>query len=173
VFCVIIGLTAQDIPDKRIYDYDCPDSDPHELRVSRINPYLIDEDESLVVTSRSRPLCAVPQIRFGSMPNDGGALLLTEGERDVLLREEPGARPYIRSLVGSEEFINGVPRYCIWLRDAEPTELRRMPRILERLEAVARHRRESRRAQTQVLAAGQGYSEKIGNRIAGTSSFRL
>jgi hypothetical protein len=153
VFCVVLGLTSHEVTNKRIFDYETPDSIPHELRVSRINPYLIEEDEALVVTSRSVPLCDVPEIRFGSMPNDGGNLLLSQDQLDVFLREEPGARPYVRQLVGSEEFINGGMRYCLWLKDAEPRELRRMPRVLARLDAVARHRRTSRRPQTQELAA--------------------
>lgn len=153
VFCVVIGVTMQDVPVKRIFDYETPDSQPHEVRVSRINPYLIEEDEALVVTARSTALCDVPEIRFGSMPNDGGALLFSQNECDVFLQQEPNARRYIHRFVGSEEFLNGIQRFCLWLKDAEPRDLRAMPRVLERLNAVARHRRESRRPQTQELAA--------------------
>ncbi|MGI9101834.1 MAG: class I SAM-dependent DNA methyltransferase [Terriglobales bacterium] len=153
VFCVIIGFAAFDIQGKRIFEYESPDADPVERRVARVSPYLIEANEDLVVTSRTAPLCAVPEIRFGSMPNDGGGLLFSEGEAAVFLGEEPGARPYIRRFTGSVEFINGIKRYCLWLKDAAPSDLRRLPHVLRRLHDVTEHRRESNRPQTQALAA--------------------
>ena len=87
------------------------------------------------------------------MPNDGGWLLFTAVERDAFLSEEPGARQFMRRFVGSKEFINGIERYCLWLKGASPTELRRLPRVLRRIEGVAQHRRESDRDQTRNLGA--------------------
>ncbi len=87
------------------------------------------------------------------MPNDGGALLLKPNERDALLREEQGAGRFIRRIVGSNEFIKGIQRYCLWLRGASPAELHRLPQVLRRVQRVAEHRRESPREQTQDLAA--------------------
>jgi len=154
VFCVIVGFAGRDLSNKRIFEYESPDSVPVERRVSRISPYLIEADENILVTSRTTPLCeGVPEIRFGSMPNDGGALLLTTSERDELLGEEPGARRFVRRFVGSKEFINGIERYCLWLKGVSPAELRRMPHVLRRVEQVAEHRRQSDRVQTQSLAA--------------------
>jgi hypothetical protein len=153
VFCVIIGFAGRDIPNKTLFDYETPDSAPVERRVTRINPYLIEASEDILVTSRTNPLCqGAPEIRFGSMPNDGGALLFTASEKDVFLREEPGARQFMRRLVGSKEFINGIERYCLWLKGASPAELRRLPRVLQRVQQVVDHRRRSNREQTQFLA---------------------
>ena len=154
VFCVVIGFASRDIPNKFLFDYENPDSAPVERRVARINPYLIEANEDIIVTSRTTPLCAgVPEIRFGSMPNDGGALLFTADEKDAFLREEPGARQFVRRLVGSKEFINGIERYCLWLKGASPADLRRLPHVLRRVQQVAEHRRNSPRDQTQILAA--------------------
>jgi hypothetical protein len=153
VFCVVVGFSPVDIQPKRIFDYESPDSEPLERTVSRISPYLIEADEGVLVTARSTPLCDAPEIRFGSMPNDGGALLFSPNERDAFLREEPGARSLFRQFLGSEEFINGIQRYCLWLKDVDPAELRRLPHVLARVDAVRRHRQESRRPQTNALAA--------------------
>jgi hypothetical protein len=120
--------------------------------VSRISPYLIDADENVLVTARSTGLCDVPEIRFGSMPNDGGALLFNEGEYQIFVRREPAARQFFRLFLGSEEFINGIRRYCLWLKGADPAQLRRLPHVLERVEAVRRHRQNSERPQTRRLA---------------------
>jgi type II restriction/modification system DNA methylase subunit YeeA len=153
VFCVIIGFASSDVQPKRLFEYERPDAEALERRVGRISPYLIDADEGLLILSRNSPLCSVPEIRFGSMPNDGGALLFTEGERDEFLRTEPAAGGYFRRIVGSDEFINGIRRYCLWLKDADPGTLRRLPRVLDRVERVRQHRRESKRPQTNKLAS--------------------
>ncbi len=154
VFCVVIGFASRDVPNKSIFDYEGPDSVPVERRVARINPYLIEVNEDILVTSRTTPLSAgVPEIRFGSMPNDGGALLFTADESSAFLREEPAARQFMQRFVGSKELINGIERYCLWLRGASPAELRRLPHVLRRVQQVAEHRRNSPREQTRVLAA--------------------
>ena len=152
VFCVIIGFAATEVQPKRIFDYESPNSDSLERRARHISPYLIDADDGQLIMSRTSPLCAVPQIRFGSMPNDGGALLFTESERDAFLAAEPAARDLFRPIVGSEEFINGIRRYCLWLKDVSPARLRRLPHVLQRIEQVRQHRRDSSRPQTQQLA---------------------
>lgn len=153
VFCVIVGFSAIDIQPKRLFEYESPEGEALERTVSHINAYLIQADEGVLVTARSTPLCDVPEIRFGSMPNDGGALLFSESERGAFLTVEPGAKPFLRRFLGSEEFINGIPRYCLWLKDANPAELRRLPQVLARIEDVRRHRQKSCRAQTNELAA--------------------
>ena len=153
VFCVVVGFATHDVQPKRLFEYEQPDAEPLERRVNRLSSYLIDADETMLVTSRQAPLCNVPEIRFGSMPNDGGALLFSEDQRNAFLREEPAAERYMRRLLGSEEFINGINRYCLWLRDVNPAELRRMPHVLARVDAVRQHRQHSERAQTRELAA--------------------
>lgn len=153
VFCVIVGFSSVDFQPRRIYEYESPEREPLERRVGRISPYLLDVDESVLVTGRSTPISDAPEIRFGSMPNDGGALLFSENEHETFLGIEPGARPLFRRFTGSEEFINGIRRYCLWLKDTSPAELRRLPQVLTRIDAVRQHRLESQRAQTNELAA--------------------
>lgn len=86
------------------------------------------------------------------MPNDDGNLLFTEEEKDELLKKEPGAAKYIRSFVGSREFINGEGRWCLWLKDASPAELRTLPEVMKRVDGVRQHREESDRETTRELA---------------------
>lgn len=151
VHVVIIGFGAFDTDTKRIYDYDADTDQAHVSHARNISPYLI-EGSDVVVLSRSKPLSSVPELAFGSMPNDGGHLLLTESERSELLKNEPGAKKFIRPFLGSVEFINGTQRWCLWLKDGAPAEIRVLPEVMKRVEAVKKHRLESKRETTQELA---------------------
>jgi hypothetical protein len=152
VHVVIEGFALHDTPGKRLFDYDAVRGEPHERAASNINPYLV-EGGDVVVRSRRAPLCDAPPIVFGSMPNDGGHLLLTPDERHALLAAEPAAAPFVRRFVGSQEFLNGLDRYCLWLVDASPQALRRLPEVVRRVEAVRATRLGSSRAATHALAA--------------------
>ena len=149
--CVIIGWALHDSDRKIIYDYPELNGDPHALSASNINPYLVDAID-IVLSSLRTPICQVPEIIFGSMPNDGGNLLLSPDEKMEFLKREPKASKWLRRLVGSEEFINNIERWCLWLIGIKPEELRSMPLVLDRVEAVNRHRKESSRATTRELA---------------------
>ncbi|HOC57165.1 MAG TPA: hypothetical protein PKI20_16220, partial [Verrucomicrobiota bacterium] len=152
VHVVIIGFGKGDGPAKFITDYDTDVDHPTRTQVPNINPYLVGGSDT-VLAKRSRPLCGVPEMAFGSMPNDGGHLLLDRDAKDELLRLEPGAGKFIRPFLGAEEFINGVDRWCLWLVDAPPSELRAMPEVMRRVEAVKAHRLASNRDTTRQLAA--------------------
>lgn len=152
VHVVIVGFGAFDRAGKRIVDYEHNGDHPTSSEVANISPYLIAGGD-VVVTSRSAPLCDVPGIVFGSMPNDGGHLLLSDEERQELLAKDPEAKRFIRRIVGSDEFINGTKRWCLWLVGATPTELRKMPEVTKRVEGVREHRKGSTRKTTRDLAA--------------------
>jgi hypothetical protein len=152
VHVVIVGWALCDSPNKRLYEYAHDSEEPHITTVRNISPYLIEAGNT-AITSRTKPLCAVPEIIFGSMPNDGGHLLLTDEERNDLVTREPDAARFIRPILGSQEFINGITRWCLWLVDAQPAELRTLPLILQRVEAVKAHRLASSRKTTNKLAA--------------------
>ena len=151
VHVVIIGFGAFDTDGKRIYDYDFETGKVTVSPARNINPYLL-EGSDIVVLSRSFPVSKIPAIAFGSMPNDGGHLLLTSDERETLLKAEPAASRLIRPFIGSEELINGGRRWCLWLANANPSELRDLPRVMKRVEGVRKHREASRRATTRELA---------------------
>ena len=151
VFCVIVGWSLETPKRCLLFDYETPKSEPMVREVNRINAYLVDADD-VFVYPRRRPLCGVPSISFGNMPNDGGHLLLTSEEKEELIGSEPEARKYIRRIYGSKEFINNIERYCLWLVDAKPSDLRRLPLLMKRVERVRAHREASSRPATNRLA---------------------
>jgi len=151
VHCVIIGF-GQSVPGQcRLFEYEQPDGSPHELLVKQINPYLV-EGPSLVVSKRSKPLLDVPPMRYGNKPADAGYFILSPEEREVLIAAEPAAERWIRRYVGSEDFINGIERWCLWLVGIQPDELRRMPHVLQRVEAIRMFRGASTAAPTRKAA---------------------
>lgn len=152
VHCVIIGFGTESVAPRRLFEYEHLKADPHEIAVSNINAYLVDAPD-ILLESRRDPICPVPEISFGSMPNDGGHLLLSNAERTDLLRIEPAAAPWIRPFVGSEEFIYRIPRWCLWLQAIAPAQLRSLRVVSERVAAVRATRLNSTRAATQALAA--------------------
>ncbi|MEI8362679.1 MAG: DNA methyltransferase [Betaproteobacteria bacterium] len=151
VHCVIIGFGLQDVADKTIYEYDDIKGEPHAVKAGNINPYLVDAPDLIIQKSR-RPICAVPEMTYGSKPADGGNLILTAVERVELLLSEPIAEQYIRPYIGSEELINGNGRYCLWLKEADPQLLRKMPKVMARIEAVRKMRLASTKIPTQEQA---------------------
>jgi type I restriction-modification system DNA methylase subunit len=152
VHCVIIGFAAYDADSKMLFDYENPTAEPHRVGTKNINPYLVDAP-SLFVSSRRKPIHDLLPMAFGNMPNDGGHLLLTDAEKNELLSVEPLAKKFIRPFLGSEEYINGISRWCLWLKDAEPNELKMLPQVMTRVGKVKLARLESTRDATKKLAS--------------------
>jgi hypothetical protein len=148
---VIIGFGLQDVTEKWLFDYDTQKSEPHALKATRINPYLVD-GPNVVVINRSIPLCDVPGIGIGNKPIDGGHFLFTPEEKAAFLAREPQAEKWFRRWIGADEFLNGYERWCLWLGDCPPEELRKMPEALKRVEAVRQSRLASKSAPTRKLA---------------------
>lgn len=151
VHCVIIGFGVDKPKRVPLADYETVKSVPIIADVGNINPYLVDTGD-VVIDKRRAPICPVPEIVFGSMPNDGGHLLLSTKERDELLAAEPKAARWIRRFLGSAEFINNLDRWCLWLKDCPAVELKAMPEVMKRMRAVQAHRQASARPATQALA---------------------
>ena len=152
VHCVIVGFGARNWPSKVIYEYPDVDGEPQAKSAANINPYLIDAPD-ILLTNRSTPICDVPGMRNGSMPRDGGHLLLSNDERAQLLAEEPGADPYVLPMIGAHGFINGESRWCIWFEGKNPAVLRTLPRLRERVENVKAFRLASKASSTRNFAA--------------------
>jgi hypothetical protein len=151
VYVVIIGFANFDTNTKQIFDYENVKGEPTEIRVKNINPYLFEGEDSFII-KRTNPISNVSIIKFGNQPNDGGGLLFSDDEMLEFIEEEPGAKKYIRKFVGSREFINNIPRWCLWLKNASPNEIRKLPKVLERIEKVKQHRLSSSRKATNDLA---------------------
>jgi hypothetical protein len=152
VHCVIVGFGLDDRPDKLIYEYDDIRGEPHAVPAANINPYLVDAPD-VVLPRRSRPICKVPEIGIGNKPIDDGNYLFTPEERDAFIAKEPASEKWFRRWLGSVEFLNGYERWCLWLGDCPPAELRAMPEAMKRVQAVKASRLASRSPPTQKLAA--------------------
>lgn len=152
VHCVIVGYANFDVKDKYLYEYDDIKGEPHEKKVKNINPYLVDAND-LVILKRRQPICDVSNISFGSMPNDGGFFLFTDEEKHEFLAIEPNAALYIKPLISAHEFLNGKTRWCLWLKDIAPNELRGLKEVQKRVEQVKQLRLNSTREATKKLAA--------------------
>lgn len=151
VHVIIIGFSNFDISDKLIFEYENIQAEPYEMNAKNINPYLV-EGKDIFIAKRRTAICCVPEMVFGNMPNDGGNFLFTDDEKNEFLKKEPGAKKYIRKFIGSQEFINNINRWCLWLQDADPSELKRLPEVLKRVELVKKSRLESNRPTTKKLA---------------------
>jgi hypothetical protein len=152
VHVVIVGFGTYNPDRKCLYDYDVDLGHVVMKEVANISPYLIEAND-IVVQKRVRSICSAPELVFGSMPNDNGHLLLSAEERRSLLAIEPGAARYLRPILGSEEFLNGVERWCLWLVDAAPGDLRQLPEVRRRVDGVRIHRSASPRETTRNLAS--------------------
>ena len=146
VHCVIVGFSTAPNGKKRFLF-----TEGQRNIVKNINPYLL-EGEDVFVESRNKPLFQVPEISIGNKPVDGGYYLFDEAEMQEFLEKEPNASKYFHLWYGAREFINRKPRYCLYLGDCSPTELRSMPECLKRVEAVREFRLASTSSGTRKIA---------------------
>ena len=146
VHCVIVGFSiAPTNKEKVIYSLD-----RYQI-VKNINAYLIDAD-NVFIDSRNKPLCNIPEIGIGNKPIDGGNYLFKEDERNLFIKEEPKSEKYFKVWLGAEEFINGKKRFCLWLGECPPNELRQMPKCWDRVKNVREFRLKSTSEGTRKLA---------------------
>lgn len=154
VHCIVVGFSSESLGDKKIFQYPTLKSDPIETSANNINPYLMDAP-NVVISSRSKPLNAKNPMWFGNMPMDGGHLLLTLEEKDDLIDKHPQLKDWIKKVVGAREFLNNLPRYCLWLADASArqlSELIKLPEIKSRIDGVKQMRLSSSDAGTRKQA---------------------
>lgn len=147
VHCVIIGFSKTD-SHKSKYIF----TGKEKKNVSHINAYLIEAQDTFV-TNRRNPLCNVPQMSIGSQPiDDGNYIFDTKEDVEAFISKEPKSKKYFHPFYGSREFIAQQPRYCLYLGDCSPAELKAMPKCLERVQAVQEFRNKSNRASTKRSA---------------------
>ena len=146
VHCVIIGFSTDEIKNKYLFT-----SSGQMLHVKNISPYLFEGDNTFAVSQKT-PLCDVPQMNFGNQPRDGGHYVLSAEERDLLIQQEPSIVRWIRPYIGAEEFIKQKSRYCIWLRNAQPSDIKQSKILYERVQAVREFRLASSAKTTQGYA---------------------
>ena len=154
VHCIIVGYGKQPPAQPVIFDYssNIKAETGERLVVQRINPYLVDAPDALL-TRRSKPLCDVPVMGIGNKPIDDGNYLFTPAEKDAFVAREPASEKFFRRWLGADEFLNGIERWCLWLGDALPSDLSKLPECRKRIDAVQKFRLNSKSKPTQALAA--------------------
>ena len=155
VHCVIVGFSSHTVNTKsegekqsikRIFM-----SDGSIAKAENINAYLMDASD-IFVESRQKPLCKVPEIGIGNKPIDGGNYLFTDEEKIAFVKKEPASERFFKKWIGSDEFINRYYRWCLWLGDCTPAQIRQMNECYKRVQAVREFRLASKSAPTRKLA---------------------
>ena len=145
VHCVIVGFSSCGVPHKRIYDGDAVQG------CDNISPYLLPGNNSFV-TAQKDALCDIPKMNFGNQPRDGGFFILSEEEAAKLSSEDPAAAKWIRPYVGADEFIKGRKRFCLWLKQASPSDIKASKFLYERVQSVRDFRLASKAKTTNGYA---------------------
>tara|TARA_B110001450_G_scaffold74322_1_gene70792 strand:- start:113 stop:2851 length:2739 start_codon:yes stop_codon:yes gene_type:complete len=151
VHVVIVGFGNFDVKKKSIWAYEDIKGEPQKIATKNINPYLLAGSD-ITILKRSKPICDVPQILFGSMPNDGGHYLFTSEEKIDFINNDPNSEKWFKPILGAYEFLNNVDRWCLWLKEISPSELRSSRSIQNRVNLVKESRTQSSRAATNKLA---------------------
>ncbi len=149
VIVIIIGFSCKERDEKFLFKYPHNSNTPQMNKVKIINSYLLDSDE-IYISSKTKPICDVPEIQLGNMPIDGGNLILNEKEKKILIDKYPVLSKYIKNYIGGDEFIKNTPRYCLWLKsETALIELKNIPEISKRINNVKEFRLASTRKQTR------------------------
>jgi hypothetical protein len=152
VHVVIIGFSNYEIPEKHLYEYTDIKSEPHHLKVKNLNPYLVNARD-IIITNRGEPISKVPKMIWGNKPTDGGNFLFdNEVEKEAFLSIEPKAIKWIRPFMSGGDFINGNMRWCLWLKDIAPNELKELKEVIKRVEKVKETRLASKAEATRRKA---------------------
>jgi len=151
VYCIIVGFSLQDEKEKTLFIYEDIKAEPKAIKAKQINAYLMDA-ENVFIESRTEPISNVPEIGIGNKPIDDGNYLFTEAEYKEFIEKEPSSKPFFKRWYGADEFINNKVRMCLWVGEASPDILRKMPHVLERIENVRKFRLNSKSEGTRKIA---------------------
>ncbi len=148
VHCVIIGFSYNNNPIKILFESNADKG----KRVNNINAYLVNATD-IYVESRKKPLMNVPEMVFGNMPNDGGFLSdYSTEEKDKIIKKYPDAAIMFKQFLGATEFLHNKERWCLWLKNVSPTDIKNVPPVYEAVQNVKNMRMNSNREATQKLA---------------------
>jgi hypothetical protein len=142
VYCVIVGFSNFDKKIKKLFVCENVKDMPKEITAKRINPYLVDADD-IFIESRNNPICKVKNMITGNRPLDNGNYLFTEEEKEEFIKKEPLSKKYFKPFISAKEYINGKKRYCLWLVDANPSDLKKCHLVMERIENCRKFRTKS------------------------------
>lgn len=119
--------------------------------MANINPYLLDAP-NVWIGNRNTPVSDIPEMLTGNKPIDDGNYLFTPEEKAEFLIKEPNSESFFQRYVGGAEMLNNIERWCLWLGNAKPNELAKLPECQKRVAAVKKFRSDSKSKPTQKLA---------------------
>ena len=151
VYCIIVGFSLQEKAEKTLFIYEDIKAEPKAIKAKQINAYLMDA-ENVFIESRTEPISDVPKIGIGNKPIDDGNYLFTKEEYEEFIKKEPLSAQFFKRWYGSDEFINNKLRMCLWVGEASPEVLRKMPHVMERIENVRQFRLSSKSEGTRKIA---------------------
>ena len=151
VYCVIVGFANFDTNNKTIYDYNDIKGEPIPIKAKNINPYLVDSKDVFILKS-SNPICNVPKMIAGNVAYDYGHFMFTPEEMNDFIQNEPNSGKYFRRVIGGTEMINRETRHCLWLKGINPSELRLLKNVLEKVKKVKEQRLNAKDKGTHRLA---------------------
>ena len=152
VHVVIIGFGLINRNRKKIFDYEDIKGEPLEVEAKNINPYLVDAPDA-IIRNQSTPICDIPKMIWGNKPTDGGNFLFDdEAQKDAFLELEPNAEKWIRPFLSGRDLLHDSYRYCLWLVGIDPSELRKLPKVMERVNGVKEMRLASKAPSTRKKA---------------------
>lgn len=152
VHCVIMGFGLQELSNYRLFHYETIKGDPIETKVKQINPYLVDAPTVLIEKRRKPLIPIISEMIRGSSPVDGGNLLLSKDDAKAIILNDNIATKYIRPFLMGDEFINNIPRFCLWLKESTTNDRISSPEIKQRIELVKKMRLASTKLATQKLS---------------------
>ena len=165
VHCVIIGFSvAENTKTKIIFA-----NEQEKIEAENINGYLL-EAADIFIEKRTVPLCSVPPLLTGSQRIDNDEFIFTEEEKNEFVKTEPLSEKYFRAWYGAEEFLYNRPRWCLYLGNCSPSELRKMKNCMKILEAVKQYRLASKRTATVKAAL---YPARFGLEVIPTTNFMI
>ena len=146
VHCVIVGFSiADNAMDRRLFD------NGTERKCKNINAYLLDTAD-IFIENRSKPLCDVPEMAKGSIPVDDGNFFFSSDDYAEFIKQEPKSIRYMKKFYGAKEFLHNEERWCLWLLDVSPSELKTMPHVMKRIKNIREFRLQSTKAATRKYA---------------------
>ena len=169
VHVVIIGFGSYDIKNKKLFVYDKVNKNPEELIVKNINQYLVDAQD-VIISPRTLPISKVPKIGVGSALLDGGHLILSNDQKNEVIKKEPNLEKYIKRLWSADEFINNKLKWCFWLKDVDPAFLKNSQILISILKEVQAFRLSSNRGKTKEMGM---YPSLFGEERQPQSNFLL
>ena len=165
VHCVIIGFSVADNTKPKIIFV----NENEKTEAKNINGYLLDAPD-IFIEKRTLPLCSVPLLLTGSQRIDNDEFIFTEEEKNEFVKTEPLSEKYFRTWYGAEEFLYNRPRWCLYLGNCSPSELRKMKNCMKILEAVKQYRLASKRTATVKAAL---YPARFGLEVIPTTNFMI